>query len=81
MIAEIQENYTKQALLNSEKHENIYDVFDDLLSKVELFSSLNYDENKDMQHCIYMYVEDLKDHIKGLEYQLKREIIEGTLKV
>ena len=81
MIAEIQNNYTKQALLNAEKHDNIYDSFDELISKIEVISAITHEGNSDLNNGIYMYVEHIKDHIKGLEYQLKREIIEGTLKV
>ena len=81
MIAEIEKEYSKQALLNAEKHDNIYDVFNDLISKVEVFSAINFDDNIDLNLGIYMYVEEIKDHIKGLELQSKREIAEGTLKV
>ena len=81
MIAEIKKQYTKKALLKAEEHENIYDVFDELVSKIEVFSSINHEDNSDLNFGIYMYVEDIKDHVKGLEFQLKREILEGTLKV
>ena len=81
MIAEIEKQYTNQALLNSEKHENIYDVFDDLIAKIEVIFSIHHEDNSTLNYGVYMYSEDLKEHVKGLEYQLKREIIEGTLKV
>ncbi|MCK5535646.1 MAG: hypothetical protein KAI79_02405 [Bacteroidales bacterium] len=81
MIAEITKQYSKQALLNAEKHNNIYDCFDDLISKIEVISFIEHEGQRDLNHGIYMYIEDIKEHVKGLELQLKREILEGTLKV
>jgi len=81
MIAEIKKQYTKKQLLKAKEHDNIYDVFDELISKIEVISYINNGENNDLNFGIYMYVEDIKDHIKGLEYQLKREILDGTLKL
>jgi len=81
MIAEIKKQYTKKQRLKAKEHSNIYDVFDELISKIEVFSSINHEDNSDLNFGIYMYVEDIKDHIKGLEYQLKREILKGKLKI
>lgn len=81
MISEIKKHYTKKQLLKAKEHENIYDVFDELISKIEVISYINNDENKDLNFGVYLYIEDIKDHVKGLEFQLKREILEGTLKV
>jgi len=81
MISEIKKQYTKEQRLKANKYDNIYDVIDELISKVELFSYLRNSDNDDLNYGIYMYVEDVKDHIKGLELQLKREILEGTLKI
>ncbi len=81
MIAEIEKQYTKQALLNAEKYDNIYDSFDDLIAKIEVISSINHDDNDTLKYGIFMYADDIKEHIKGLEFQLKREILAGTLKV
>jgi hypothetical protein len=81
MIAEITQKYTKQARLNSEINDNIYDSFNDLISKIEVSSSIKQEGLTDLNHGIFMYVEDLKHYIRGMELQLKREILEGTLKV
>jgi len=81
MIAEIQKQYTKEAVLNAEKYDNIYDSFDDLIAKLDLVSTLKIDDIESINYGLYLYIESLKNHVKGLEFQLKREIIEGTLKV
>ena len=81
MITKIKEKYTKKQLLKAEEYVNIYDVFNDLISKVEVISSILHEDNSMLNYGIYLYIEDIKDHIKGLEFQLKREILEGTLKV
>lgn len=81
MITKIREKYTKKQLLKAEEYVNIYDVFNDLISKVEVISSILHEDNPTLNYGIYLYIDDIKDHIKGLEFQLKREILEGTLKV
>ena len=81
MIAEIQKQYTKEAVLNAEKYDNIYDSFDDLIAKLDLVSMLKIDDIESINYGLYLYIESLKSHVKGLEFQLKREIIEGTLEV
>jgi len=81
MIAEIAENYTEKQRLLAKKYDNIYDVFDEIISKIDLFSAIKYEDNSSLNYGIYLYVEDVKDHIKALEFQLKREILEQTLKV
>ncbi len=81
MIAEITEKYSKQAQLNSKINNNIYDSFNDLISKIEVLSSIIHEDNKTLNYGVYMYAEDIKEYINGLELQLKREILEGTLKI
>ena len=81
MIAKIKKNYTKKQRLLAKEHNNIYDVFDELISRIEVLSSIVHEDNNDLNYGIFMYVEDIKDHIKGLELQLKREILEGSLEV
>ena len=46
-----------------------------------MISYIKNDDNESLNFGVFMYVEDIKDHLKGLEFQLKREILEGTLKV
>jgi len=81
MIAKIKKSYTKKQRLLAKEHSNIYDVFDELISRIEVFSSIVHDDNESLNYGVFMYVEDIKDHIKGLELQLKREILEGSLEV
>ena len=81
MIAEIEKQYTKEALIKAEKHDNIYNVFDDLMAKIEVFSFIDTDGSSLLKTGLYLYAEDLKDTLQGLEFQLKRDILEGTLKV
>ena len=85
MIAEITKKYTKQARLNSKINskinDNIYDSFNDLISKIEVFSYIEQEGAGDLNHGIFLYVEDVKQYVKGIELQLKREILEETLKV
>jgi len=81
MIAEIKKKYTKKQRLMAKEDLNIYDVFNELISKIEVFSAINHDDNDDLNFGIFMYVEDIKDCVKGLELRLKIEILEGTLKV
>ncbi len=81
MIAEITKKYTKQARLNSKMNDNIYDSFNDLISKIEVFSFIEHEGLTDLNHGVYMYTEELKQYVKGIELQLKREILAKTLKV
>jgi len=81
MITEITKEYTKQARLNSKINNNIYDSFDELLAKIEVFSGLVHEDNSDLNFGIFLYSRDVKEWIKGIELQLKREILAGTLKV
>jgi len=81
MLTQIKKKYTKKQRLLAKEHNNIYDVFDELLAKIEVFSSINHEDNESLNYGVFMYVEDIKDHVKALELQLKREILQGTLEV
>jgi len=75
----VNKNYSNEAILNSKKHQNIYDLFDEISAKICLISSLKLDGGSLSDEGLFFYVEDIKDNIKGLELQLKRQIIEETL--
>jgi len=78
-VKNIEKNYSDDAIFYSKKHEYIYDLFDDILAKIELVSLLDLDGTSLSKTGLFLYVEDIKDHLKGLELQLKREIKEETL--
>jgi hypothetical protein len=81
MIPQIKKNYSKEARLFAKKYDNIYDNFNVLLAKIDLISQLNIDDSSQLNYALYLYIEGLKNHLKGVELQLKREILEGTLKI
>jgi len=81
MIAEIKKQYNKEARLIAKKNDNIYDSFDELISKLDLVSMLKIDDIDSINYGLYLYVEELKNHLKGIELQLKTEILAGSLKV
>lgn len=43
--------------------------------KIDLIKHIEHEANDAI--CLYVY--EIKDHVKGLEFQLKREIIEKIL--
>jgi len=75
----INKDYSKEAIFNSKKQDNIYDLFDDIFAKMELISLINLDGNELANYGLFLYIEDIKEHLKGLELQLKREILNETL--
>ena len=81
MIAQIKKQYNKEARLQAKKYDNIYDSFNDLVSKLDLVSMLKIDDIESINYGLYLYIEELKNHLKGIELQLKTEILAGTLKI
>lgn len=79
MLSQIKESYTEDVLLLAKKNQNILDDFDEISSKIELFSALDFDENEPLKYAIYMYSEWVKEHLKSIEYKLKIAKIKGNL--
>lgn len=78
MIAEIErikEKYTEIEIFKSSKIDQIENAFDDLISRLEVFSNLYNQDNISLNHGVYLYVESLKEEVKSLEYKVEIELL------
>jgi hypothetical protein len=76
---DIEQLYTQNVLQKADSYDNVQDSFNELLARLDLLSMLNIDDNPQHGFSIYLYVEDIKEHIQSLEYEFKRARQSGAV--